>query len=297
MNKLSPCLLGLSLAVAGSAMSAAQTSSSATVSTPKYLQITVEYTKPGKGGMAHDKTESAFVQAMMKVKYPINYIAFNSLSGRSRAIYLEPFDSFDALQQANKTMEGAAAMAEFERLNVADGELLEETNQLIFSYVPELSYHSRADISHGRYLEVRILHVRHGHGSEFAELVKLWMAAADKAGSSDHWGAYRVEYGDLVGSYAFLTSDNSMADIDQSYAEDSKYNAVLTDDDRKKMRELRTTALESDHFELYSVNPVQSYPSEDFIKADPTFWKPKPMAAAAPKPAPAMMMEEKKAKP
>jgi hypothetical protein len=277
-------------------MSAAQTSSSATVSTPKYLQITVEYTKPGKGGMAHDKTESAFVQAMMKVKYPINYIAFNALSGRARAIYLEPFDSFDALQQANKAMEGAAVMAEFERLNVADGELLEETNQLIFSYVPELSYHSRADISHGRYLEARIVHVHPGHENEFEELVKMWIAAADKAGSSDHWGAYRVEYGEQLGSYVFLTSDNSMADIDQSYAEDSKYNAVLTDEDRKKMRELRAATIDADRYELYEVNPVQSYPSEDFIKADPTFWKPKPMAAAL-KLAPAMAMDEKKAKP
>ncbi|MGA3082993.1 MAG: hypothetical protein ABSD44_16705 [Terracidiphilus sp.] len=293
MNKISPFLLGLSLAVAGTSLAAAQNTPSATVSTPKYLQVTVEYTKPGKGGMAHDKTESAFVQAMTKAKFPIHYIAFNSMSGKARAIYLAPFESFDALQKANKIFESPASMAEFEKLNVADGELLEDTKQLIFSSVPELSYHSRADISHGRYLEARIIGVHPGHGKEFTELVKMWMAHSDKVGSANHWGAYRVEYGDQVGSYVFLTSDNSMADIDEGFSEEPKFAAAVSDEDKAKMRELRAAAIESDRFELYSVNPVQSYPPDDFVKADPTFWKPKPPAAPVAKPA----MAEKKAKP
>jgi hypothetical protein len=284
MNKFSPFLLGLSLAVAGNTMAAAQNDTSASVSAPKYLQVTVEYTKPGKGGLAHDKTESAFVQAMTKAKYPIHYVAFNSMSGKARAIYLAHFDSFDALQQANKVFDDPATAKEFERLNVADGELLEDTKQLIFSYVPDLSYHSRSPSPKIRYLEIRIVSVRPGHGKEFNDLVKLWIAAADKAGSTDHWGAYRVEYGDQVGSYVFLTSDNSMADIDQSYAEEPKFTAVLTDEDKAKMRDLRAAAIEGDRFELYSVNPAQSYVSEEYIKTDP-FWKPKPAATPAAKPA------------
>ena len=295
MRKLNPILLGLSLAVCAGLPAAAQDASQATVSTPKYLEITVEYTKPGKGGMAHDKTESAFVQAMTKAKFPIHYVAFNSMSGAARAIYVSHFDSFDAWQKANKVFEQPAAMAEFERINVADGELLDSTKQLIFRTVPDLSYHSRTPGPQIRYLEARILHVHPGHGKEFEDLVKMWIAAADKAGSSDHWGAYRMEYGDQLGSYVFLTADNSMADIDQSIAEEPKFTAVLTDEDRKKMRELRAAAIDTDRYELYSVNPVQSYVSEDWIKADPKYWKPKPAAPApAAKPAPAA---EKKATP
>ena len=297
MRKLNPILLGLSLAVCSGLPAAAQDASQATVSAPKYMEITVEYTKPGKGGMAHDKTESAFVQAMTKANFPIHYVAFNSMSGQARAIYLAHFDSFDALQKANKAFDNPASMAEFERFNVADGELLESTKQLIFSYRPDLSYHSKTPTPQVRYLEARILHVRPGHGKEFDDLVKMWMAAADKAGSSDHWGAYRMEYGDQLGSYVFLTGDNSMADIDQSYAEEPKFTAALTDEDKKKMRELRAAAIDTDRYELYSVNPVQSYVSEDWIKADPEFWKPKPPAAPRAKPAAKPAEAEKKATP
>ncbi len=280
MNKFSPLLLGLSLAVTGSTVAVAQDQSTASVSAPKYLQIIVEYTKPGKGGQAHDKTESAFVQAATKVKFPINYIAFNSMSGKPRAIYLSHFDSFDAMEKAMKAFEGPAA-AEFERINVADGELLEDSKSLIFSFVPELSYHTRSDISHGRFLEARIIHVRPGHGKDFSELVKMWIAAEDKVGTKDHWGAYRIEYGEQIGSYVFLTSDNSLADIDESNAFESKFDAALSESDKVRLRELREAAIDADRFELYSVNPAQSYVPDEFIKADPDFWKPKAVEASA----------------
>ncbi|MGD0682093.1 MAG: hypothetical protein ABR990_08580 [Terracidiphilus sp.] len=283
MNKISPFLLGLSLAVAGSSVAVAQDQSTASVSTPKYLQIIVEYTKPGKGGLAHDKTESAFVQAVTKANFPINYIAFNAMSGKPRAIYLSHFDSFEALEKAMKIFEGPAA-ADFEKLNVADGELLEDSKSLYFSFVPELSYHTRTDISHGHFLEARILHVRPGHGKEFNELVKMWIAAEDKVGGADHWGAYRIEYGEQLGSYVFLTSDNSLADIDQSNALESKFNAALSESDKVRLRELREAAIDTDRFELYSVNPAQSYVPDAFTKADPEFWKPKAAEAPATEP-------------
>jgi hypothetical protein len=72
-----------------------------------------------------------------------------------------------------------------------------------------------------------------------------------------------------------------MADFDQIFGEHPKYMASLSDGDKKKMDELRAAAIESGHYELYSVNPAQSYVREDWIKADPGFWKPKPAAAKA----------------
>jgi len=296
MSKIKPILLGLSLAVSGSSLAAAQEPSAGTAPVPKYLQVTVEYTKPGKGGLAHDKTEGAFAQAMAKAKFPIHYVAFNSMSGKARAIYLSQFDSFDELQKANKVFDNPAIGAEFERLNVADGELLEDTRQLILSYVPGLSYHPKTPTPYIRYLETNIVHVRPGHEKEFEELVKLWMAAAGKAGSSDHWEAYRLEYGDQLGSYVFLVGDNSMAAIDQSFADEPWYNEALTDEDGKKMRELRAAAIDSDRYELYSVNPAQSYVTEDWIKAVPDYWKPKPPASPAAKPAAKPAEPDKNAK-
>ena len=120
--------------------------------------------------------------------------------------------------------------------------------------------------------------MRPGHGKEFADLIKFYMALFDKAGTTQHWGAYRVEYGESVGEYVFLTGSDSEAEIDQRFSEDPKIRAALSDDDKSKIRELRAAAVETERVELYSINPAQSYPPDTYIKADPDFWKPKPPA-------------------
>jgi hypothetical protein len=290
MNKLKPILSGLSLAATCIAVAPAHGQSMTGASAPKYLQVIVEYTKPGKGGMAHDKTEGAFVQAMVKAKFPIHYTAYNSLTGQPRAIYLSAFDSLDEMDKASKVLEAPAIAPEYERVNVADGELLENSKSLIFESVPELSFHSKKPGPENRFLQAQVLLIRPGHAKEFEDLVKMVTAAYEKVGSSAHWGAYHLRFGDQIGSYVLLTAANSMADFDQIFGETPKYMASLSDDDKKKMNELRAAAIESGHYELYSINPLQSYVDEDWIKADPKFWKPK--SAAKPAAAP-----EKKATP
>lgn len=163
-------------------------------------------------------------------------------------------------------------------------ELLDEARVLIFSSDPELSYHSKAPGPQNRFLEADIVQVRPGHGKEFEALMKLYMSAFDKAGTTQHWGAYRTEYGESVSNYVFLTASNSVAEIDQRYSEDPKIAKALSDDDKKKIRELRAASIENERVELYSLNPAQSYVTEDWFKADPEFWKPK-AAAPASKPA------------
>ena len=76
--------------------------------------------------------------------------------------------------------------------------------------------------------------------------------------------------------YVFLTASNSEAEIDQRFSEDPKIGAALSDDDKKKIRELRSASIETERVELYSANPAQSYVTDDYIQADPGFWKPKP---------------------
>jgi hypothetical protein len=273
--KFSPILLGLSLAVAGSLPAAAQDASTVTASAPKYLQVVVEYVKPGKGGLAHDKTEGAFVQAMRKANFPLHYVAYNAISGRARALYLSPFNSFEEVQKANKIFDEPTVGSEFDRINAADGDLLADAHTLIFSSDAELSFHSKTPGPKNRFLEADIFQVRPGHGKEFQDLIKLYMTLFDKAGTTQHWGAYRVEYGESVGEYVFLTGSDSEAEIDQRFSEDPKIRAALTDDDKSKIRELRAAAVENERVEMYSINPAQSYPPDAYLKADPDFWKPK----------------------
>src|SRR5215469_8581441 len=116
-----PFLFCLSLVFAGGSLAAAQ---DAKPSPPKVIQIMREYLKPGKSGMAHDRSEAAFVTASNHAKLQGHYVALNSMSGKSRALYMVRYDSFEAWEKDNKLIDGSPALAaEFDRAVVADGEL------------------------------------------------------------------------------------------------------------------------------------------------------------------------------
>jgi hypothetical protein len=282
MRNLSPFVLGLSIAVAGSALAAAQETSSA----PKVLQITREYTKPYKGGMAHDKTESAFVQAMTKAKFPAYYVGLTSMSGKSRSLFLTRYADFAEWEKDNKLVDKNPALsAELERDSITDGELLESVDSMVYTYDEDLSYKPRQDLSHVRYMEISVFHVRPGHRADWLKLAKLVKAAHDKAVTSAHWGMFDVAYGTQDGEYIALSGDNSMADIDTGYSEEKKFMDALGEDGVKEFRALFASAVDSSRSELFSVNPKMSYVPDEWIKADPEFWKPKPAAAPAAKPA------------
>src|SRR5258708_5971391 len=126
--KFSPILLGLSLAAAGSSLASAQDAPS-TPSIPMVLQITREYVKPYKGGAAHDKSESVFVQAQARAKFPAYYVALNSMTGKSRALYMTSYSTFADWEKDNKIVaKNPTLSADLERAGIADGDLLDSTD-------------------------------------------------------------------------------------------------------------------------------------------------------------------------
>jgi hypothetical protein len=252
---------------------------------PKVLVIAREYTMPGKDGAAHEKTEGAFVSAMTAAKWPTHYFAATSLSGRPRALFFFGYDSFAAWEKDNHDMQKNATLsATLDRANQADGELLDEITMSTFVFDPDLSLHT-GGIVNDRYFEISQYHVKPGHRAEFLELVKLYQEGYAKIPSAN-WAAFEGYYGeDNGGLYLAISKMASLAEDDASMNDDKKFGDTMGPEKMKKVRELTASSVESEQTNLFEFNPKMSYPSEDWIKADP-FWKPKAAApAAAKKPA------------
>jgi hypothetical protein len=172
-----------------------------------------------------------------------------------------------------------------ERASVVDGELLDSVDSLVYTFDKDLSYKPRPDLIHARYMEISVFHVKPGHRQDWEKLAKIVKDAHDKAGTSAHWSMYEIAYGTQEGEYVALSADNSMADIDTGFAENKKFMDALGKDGMKEFRELMTASVDYSRSELFSINPKMSYVSDEWIKADPDFWKPKPIAKPAAKPA------------
>jgi hypothetical protein len=283
MKDVRRVLIGLSLAAVFTSFTAAQDMQGP----PKVLQITREFIKPGKAGAIHDKSESNFVSAMARAKWPTHYFALSSMSGKSRALYLTGYDTFAAWEKDNKAIEKDKALtAELDRASVSDGELLDGLDQFVFTYDESMSLKPTKSIAGVRYFEVFTVHVKPGQMGKFHEMSHLIMDAHMKAGTSAHWDAFEIAYGG-DDEFAFFSLDKSMSEIDTGFAEDKQFRDALGEEGLKKLRDLEADCIESSSSELFSINPAQSYPPPEWVKADPDFWKPAaaPAAPAAKKPA------------
>jgi hypothetical protein len=275
MKNASRFVLALSFFVTGTCLSAAQESSpGATV--PKVLQIQREFLKPGKAGLAHQKTERLFSEAMSRAKWPTHYIGMTSLSGKSRALFFTSYDSFEAWEKDTKAIERNATLsAALDHASMVDGELLDGTDQGVFVFHDEMSLRPKADLSPMRYMEIIVFKVRSGKDKEWDDLVKMAKDGYAKGVPDSHWGMFEQVYGGDGGTYLLLSSHKSLTEIDSGLSYDKQFAAAMGEDGMKKFNELYAATVESSQHQLFAFDPQMSYVAEDWIKSDPAFWKPK----------------------
>jgi hypothetical protein len=250
--------------------------------TPKVLVIQREVLKPGRAGATHLKTESAFVQAMTAAKWPTHYFAAESLSGVSRALFFIGYPSFAAWEKDNQdTAKNATLSAAFDHASFVDGEQLAEYSSGAFLFNEESSLGADIDIAHMRYFEITQFHVRAGHEKDWDDLVKMYKSTYGKAAPNAKWAVFDSMYGmENGGLHLVFIPMRSMAEIDQSLLDAKKFEAALGMDGLKRLGELSAACIESSQSNLFQFNPKMSYPPDEWVKADPGFWKPKTAALA-----------------
>ena len=280
MKKIMSCLLGAMFLSGGLSLAAAQEMTGLTPP-PKVLVVDREFLKPGKGGSGHEKAESAFVQAFARAKWPTHYLAMNSLSGKNRALFFIGYDSFEAWEKdAMAQQKNAALSAALDRALFNDGDLLSEADASVLTYNEEQSLRAPVDIAHMRYFEISLYRVRAGHRHEWNEAVKLVKAAYEKVPDA-HWAMYEAMFGQEDTTYVVIIPRKSASELDHAADEEKAFMAAMGGDGMKQLGELESSAVEFHQDNLFQFNPAMSYPRDEWVKADPDFWKPK--AAAAPK--------------
>ncbi len=279
MKRFTRLLLGACLLVGGMGIAVAQE----TTPPPKVLSIMREFVKPGKGGAVHEKSESAFVQAMTRAKWPTHYFAVSSITGKPRVLFLTGYDSFEAWEKdVQATRKNATLSAALDRAALADGDLLSDYDSSALVYSDEYSLRSAVDIAHMRYFDIALYRVRPGHDADWDTIVKMVKAAYEKI-PDVHFATYYAQYGQEGTTYVVFTPMKSAAEIDQGFAQDKQFMANMGEDGMKKFSELLAATIEFSQHNLFAFTPSMSYPRDEWIKADPNFWKPKAHAAAAPK--------------
>ena len=243
---------------------------------PKILSITREFTKPGKEGGPHEKTEGDFAKAMSEAKATDYYYAVASLSGRPRVLFMSAYPSFAEMEAARKSVNTNASLsAELDKVNEADGDLLAETDSSVWMRRDDLSLNQGYRVG-SRYETISQFVIRPGHYEEWVELVKLVLGAYKKGVPDAHWGMYEELYGTGGNAFIVITTLHDGAEIDANFAKDDKFVAALGTEGMKKLEALEASCVESRVNNVFRIAPKMSYPPPTLVQAEPDFWTPKP---------------------
>jgi hypothetical protein len=288
-NVLRACVVfgfALLIALPGVAQTATQTPPQTPPDPPNLLLIYREEVRPGKGA-AHATNEHAWATAFTKGQAPIQWLAMTSLSGPSEAWFLSRYDSYAAFQKSEDSMEANSVLrAEGDKFSAQESELLSRTSAIIARYRPAMSYQPKVSIPHMRYMQVDIVQVKPGHGGDFTEAWREIVAAHEKAKMDEHWAVFAVESGLPAGTFLFLYPYKSLDHLDgvQAMHTGNEYREAVGESGRAQHTRLTREGVASQETMLFAFKPRMSLLSKDFIDQDPTFWAPKPAAAAAKKP-------------
>jgi hypothetical protein len=276
MKKWLCSIAGLSLALAGCLAAQAQTPP------PNILNIQTDNIKP-YADAPYDKIASESAALSQQLKDPTHVLGMEALTGSPRAIYLSGYDSFEALQKNEEWLLGDAATdAKLDALDARQALYVSEVHYTIWHYRPDLSNNvAGADISHSRYWEVIIFHMRPGHNEQFKELAKLYQDANLKIGQNIPWAAYEGLMG-VSDAYLLLVPMTSLKDQDTGLAHKKDFGAALGDEGRRQMNQLSQESVASVEDNIWMVIPEWSYVEKSWIEADPQYWAPEPAAKHTP---------------
>jgi hypothetical protein len=132
-----------------------------------------------------------------------------------------------------------------------------------------------------RYIEIGVFRVKQGRDKEWEEGLKMVLAASEKSDPQAHWACYENVYGAPAGTFLFINPLKSASEIDHSLQQGKAFAAAMGEDGMKKLGELSAKSIESSETNVFAINPSMSYVPDEWIKADPDFWKTKSTGSPA----------------
>ena len=242
-------------------------------SPPKVLVIQREYLKPGKAGAIHAASEANFVRAATDAKWPTHYIAMDSMSGPTRALYMFGYDSFGAWgKDQEATAKNADYAAAIDQASLTDGELLTRYDTHAYSWHPEMSLHTGADISKARYWQLQTFRLKPGHDKDWADLVKIYTDGFANMPAAN-WATYESQFDENNGGlWLIITPMKTLDEVDSAMGDGMKFWSSLSPANQKRVQDLAAAAIESSQKNVFVVNSKESYVDPAWLTSAPEIW-------------------------
>lgn len=243
---------------------------------PNLLVLVHQEIQPGRSG-EYQKLLTRMARACDHWEAPSFWIDLQSLTGYREAVSLDPFDSFEHLQEAHTGWR--QFLAAHPDLAQTQGELdalVSGERTIVAARRDDLGYLlDNMDLSEARYVRVIEVRLVPGHESDFAEVSHLWSEFYASSKVDKPWAVYQVNAGATSPTFvilmplADLKENDELPVLGQSMREESQGENNSAD----RLKQIAREGFVSAENNLYVVRPEMSHVAKEFAVADPAFWK------------------------
>jgi hypothetical protein len=252
---------------------------------PKMVLLVHQQVRLGKTS-ERQKLEIASAREYNELDVPVSWIEMESITGPQEALFFNPFDSFEQLDQ-DFTIFGLlmAGHPELVRMQEDIRGLLVSESTLIAVRRDDLGYRVQSiDLSKARFLRVLEIQLRPGYEHAFVDSLTTLAEAYEKI-KADPWVVYQVNVGAPTPTFLVVAPMRALKQNDDLLNWQKSLREAEGDETAERLEQTARDAYAFAESNLYVISPQMSHVSREFAEGDPSFWSAKPTAAPA-KPAP-----------
>jgi len=247
---------------------------------PAPILMTVrEMTLPGAEA-AHADLEAQYAATLDTGNGSQYYLGMGAITGSPQTVFLSGYSSLEELSEVHDHDE--ATMGEkLDSLDEQHSGTLAGVDTAIWRLRPNLSNPDPTNLARMRFMELIHIHVKLGHGPEFADLIKQIKESWMKVDPDFHYSLYQQTFGNAIDdSYLVVIPIQSLADLDKHRSLVAVHQKNMGEDAEKRMLGFESANYNSIESNLFAFTPSMSRLPQSWTKDDSEFWTAKPTVAA-----------------
>jgi hypothetical protein len=266
------------LLLAGASMLAGQEqkTENPTVEPSNLVLLVRQEIQPGRSS-EREKLEVTIARACDRQEVPSYWIDLQSLTGAREALFFDPFDSFEQLEQAGAGWrQFFATHPELARAHEEIKGLLANERRIVAVRRDDMGYlNDKIDLSTTRFVRVLEVHLFPGHEGDFVEASRILAEADRKIEATTSWVVYQVNAGMATPAFLIFMPMARLAENDDLLnAEGNLWNAA-GEEAARRLEQIARESYAATESNLYEVRPELSHVSREFAAGDQEFWRPK----------------------
>jgi hypothetical protein len=253
---------------------------------PNLLLLVHQEIQPGKGS---ERQRLDFSRSCDRLDTPNLWIDLQPLTGPREALFFDPFDSFEHLEQAHTDWKQFyAAHPDFALAQKEIDSLVSSERTIIAMRRDDLGYLADTiDLSEARFMRVVEIRIFPGHESDFRESIRLLSEAYSKVKADSPWVVYEVNQGTPSPAFlVFLPMSELKQNDDLWSLKETIAGAEEGEGRADRLKQIVRETFASTESNLYVINPEMSHVSKEFAAGSLDFWRhgndPEPKTDAKP---------------